>query len=74
VQREKLEILAQIRTLVDKNTSLLDDKEKADAARLRPPDDLKLLEPATSPGACAATSPRWTGTIGRPVVYYARSG
>jgi hypothetical protein len=71
VQKEKLEILAQIRTMVDKNLDLLDDKEKADAERLRPPDDLRVLVPKDLPWGLRRYFTEIDGTIGRPVVYFA---
>lgn len=74
VQQEKLEILRQIRNLVDKNTELLDDKEKADALRLRPPDDLKVLAGRDLPMALRRYFTEVDGTVGRPVVYFARHG
>jgi uncharacterized protein len=74
VQKGKLEILAQIRTLVDKNAQLLDEAEKADAERLRPPDDLEVIQPRDLPLAVRRYFTEVDGTIGRPVAYYARQG
>jgi uncharacterized protein len=74
VQQEKLAILAQIRTLVDKNRELLDEKEKADAERLRPPDDLKVIASKDLPMTLRRYFTEIDGTIGRPVAYYAREG
>ncbi|MBI5482273.1 MAG: MMPL family transporter [Deltaproteobacteria bacterium] len=73
-QREKLQILAQIRTMVDKNADLLDDQEKADAERLRPPDDLKVIAARDLPWGLRRYFTEIDGTIGRPVVFFAREG
>ena len=73
-QRDKLPILAQIRTLVDKNLDLLDDQEKEDAERLRPPDDLTVIAPKDLPMGLRRYFTEVDGTIGRPVAYFARHG
>ncbi|HEY3352221.1 MAG TPA: MMPL family transporter [Polyangia bacterium] len=74
VQQQKLEILASIRKLIDTNSKLLDDKERADVLAFRPPDDLKLLAPQDLPISIRRYFTESDGTIGRPVAYYAREG
>jgi predicted RND superfamily exporter protein len=69
-QHEKLVILADIRKLIDNNTKLLDEKEKADAERLRPPDGLVPVRPIDVPISVRRYFTETDGTIGRPVAYY----
>ena len=42
-QEAKLELLGEIRTMIDKNADSLDDKDRADIADLRPPDRLHAI-------------------------------
>jgi predicted RND superfamily exporter protein len=42
-QEAKLELLGEIRTMLDKNLDALDDKDRADLADLRPPDYLRAI-------------------------------
>lgn len=72
LQRRKLAVLGRIRTLIDRNLRLLDERERADATRLRPPDALGVLRPADLPYGLRRAFTEIDGTIGRPVLYYAR--
>ncbi len=53
-QPAKLALLAEIRTMLSgKDMDLLDDDERADVLKLRPPDDLRVLGDADVPDALA---------------------
>ena len=53
-QAEKLKVLAEIRTLLSsKDLDALSEAERAELARLRPPDDLRMLGDADVPDALA---------------------
>jgi len=73
-QAEKLDVLAEIRNLIDKNIALLDEKEREQALKLRPPDDLRIVLPADLPMSIRRYFTERDGTIGRPIAYYARQG
>ncbi len=63
-QSAKLAVLAEIRTLVDEVTPLLDDAERADLLALRPPDGLRALTSRDLPPALAARLTERDGTVG----------
>ncbi|HEY3352295.1 MAG TPA: MMPL family transporter [Polyangia bacterium] len=71
-QQQKLAVLARIRALLDQNMRLLDDKERADAANLRPPDDLRVVGIADLPATVRRYYTEADGTVGRIVIYYPR--
>jgi hypothetical protein len=73
-QQQKLEILTKIRKLIDGNAKLLEEHERQDAMRLRPPDDLRVLTAQDLPISIRRYFTETDGTIGRPVAYYARDG
>ncbi|MBK6848836.1 MAG: 23S rRNA (adenine(2030)-N(6))-methyltransferase RlmJ [Proteobacteria bacterium] len=66
LQRRKLEVLGRIRALIDRNLRLLDDTERADALRLRPPEHLGVLRPGDLPYGLRRAFTEVDGTIGRP--------
>ncbi|MBK8480371.1 MAG: MMPL family transporter [Proteobacteria bacterium] len=72
LQRRKLALLGDIRGMIDRNLRLLDEGERADALRLRPPERLRVLRPADLPYGLRRAFTEVDGTIGRPVLYYAR--
>ena len=62
MQRRKLALLADIRKATDDPAlELLDEKARADLARLRPPESLRVLRPPICPRWPAGPSPRPTG-------------
>jgi uncharacterized protein len=50
-QEAKLQVLGEIRTLIDDNSDALEDKDRADLAELRPPDHPRALTPESLPAA-----------------------
>jgi predicted RND superfamily exporter protein len=69
-QTSKLEILAKIRRLIDRNVDLLDDQQKDKLRDLRPPDDLRAIGPLDLPMSLRRYFTELDGTIGRPVLYF----
>lgn len=69
-QNSKLEILAKIRRLIDRNLGLLDDEQKDKLRSLRPPDDLGAIGPVDLPMSLRRYFTELDGTIGRPVLYF----
>ncbi|HEX4452295.1 MAG TPA: MMPL family transporter [Kofleriaceae bacterium] len=68
-QPQKLAVLAQIRELLSgKDFDALDDKEKADAMKLRPPDNLRVLAPDDVPDAVAWPFVESDGTRGKLIL------
>jgi uncharacterized protein len=71
VQERKLALIAQIRKLThDPSLELLNAKEKADLAKLNPPDGLHELAPADLPAFARRPFTETDGTIGRVVLVY----
>jgi predicted RND superfamily exporter protein len=71
VQRHKLELLAQIRKLThDPALVVLDEKERADLAKIDPPDTLHELTPADLPAIARRPFTEVDGTVGRVVLVY----
>src|SRR6185295_15338792 len=70
-QRRKLAILAQIRKLThDPALVVLDEKEKADLAKIDPPDTLHELTPMDIPALARRPFTEVDGTVGRVVLVY----
>jgi predicted RND superfamily exporter protein len=70
-QRRKLAILAQIRKLThDPALVVLDEKEKADLAKIDPPDTLHELTPMDIPPLARRPFTEVDGTVGRVVLVY----
>jgi len=71
VQRHKLELIAQIRKLThDRALSVLDDKERADIAKVDPPDGLRELGAMDLPPFARRPYTEADGTVGRVVLVY----
>jgi uncharacterized protein len=71
-QRRKLDLIAQIRKLThDPALSLLNDKEKADLAKIDPPAGLRVLQPGDLPPLARRPFTETDGTVGRVVLVYA---
>ncbi|HEY4183782.1 MAG TPA: MMPL family transporter [Polyangia bacterium] len=71
VQRHKLELIASIRKLVhDPALEVLNDKERADLAKINPPDDLHELGPKDLPPIAQRPFTEVDGTVGRVVLVY----
>jgi hypothetical protein len=71
VQQRKLDLIAQIRKLThDHALELLNDKEKADLAKINPPEGLHELHPADLPPFARRPFTESDGTIGRVVLVY----
>jgi predicted RND superfamily exporter protein len=74
-QTEKLAVLAQIRTLlVSRDVEALGDDERAELARLRPPDDLRVLGDADVPEALAWPFIEADGSRGKLILATAGHG
>jgi uncharacterized membrane protein YdfJ with MMPL/SSD domain len=72
VQRHKLDLIAQIRKLThDPALTALNEKEKADLAKIDPPDDLHQLQPGDLPPLARRPFTETDGAIGRVVLVYA---
>ncbi len=70
-QRRKLAIIAQIRKLThDPALAVLDEKERADLAKIDPPDTLRELAPTDIPAIARRPFTEVDGTIGRVVLVY----
>jgi predicted RND superfamily exporter protein len=70
-QQRKLALIEQIRKLThDHSLELLDDKEKADLAKINPPEGLHALRPADLPAFARRPFTESDGTIGRVVLVY----
>jgi hypothetical protein len=74
LQPRKLAVLAEIRRLLDRNWSLLDEEQQARARKLRPPDDLRVLAAPDLPRSILRFYTEVDGTVGRIVIWYARDG
>ncbi len=71
VQQRKLDLLAQIRKLThDPALSLLNEKERADLAKIDPADDLRLLKPMDLPPFARRPFTETDGTVGRVLLVY----
>ncbi|HVV17717.1 MAG TPA: MMPL family transporter [Polyangia bacterium] len=71
-QQRKLDMIAQIRKLThDPALAVLNDKERADLAKIDPPDGLRLLQPSDLPPLARRPFTESDGTIGRVVLVYA---
>jgi predicted RND superfamily exporter protein len=74
-QAEKLAVLAQIRTLLaSKEVEALDDAERAELAKLRPPDDLRVLGDRDIPEAIAWPFIEADGSRGKLILATAGPG
>ncbi len=70
-QRRKLQLLAEIRKLThDPAIELLTPAQRADVARLSPPDNLRELTPQDLPPLARRPFTENDGSIGRPVLVY----
>jgi len=75
VQQRKLALIAQIRKLThDPSLELLNDKERADLAKINPPDGLQELHPTDLPAFARRPFTESDGTIGRVVLVYPPEG
>jgi predicted RND superfamily exporter protein len=71
VQRRKLDMLAQIRKLThDPALAVLNEKERADLAKLDPPANLRELVPQDLPALARRPFTEVDGTVGRVVLVY----
>ena len=71
-QQRKLDLIAQIRKLThDPALEVLNDKERADLAKIDPPDGLRLVQPSDLPPLARRPFTESDGTIGRVVLVYA---
>jgi predicted RND superfamily exporter protein len=71
VQRRKLEVLAQIRKLThDPALVVLNEKEKADLAKIDPSPDLRELTPMDLPAIARRPFTEVDGTVGKVVLVY----
>jgi uncharacterized protein len=70
LQRRKLAVLARLRTLIDRNSGLLDPTDRAQLLRNRPPDDLHVLGPRDLPASIRRPFTEKDGTVGRVIAYY----
>jgi predicted RND superfamily exporter protein len=71
VQKRKLELIAQIRKLThDPALAVLNDKERADLAKVDPPEGLHELKPSDLPPLARRPFTEADGTIGRVVLVY----
>jgi predicted RND superfamily exporter protein len=70
-QRRKLELLAQIRKMThDPALAVLDEKERADIAKVDPPATLHELAPTDLPAIARRPFTEVDGTVGRVVLVY----
>jgi predicted RND superfamily exporter protein len=70
-QQSKLELITQIRKLThDPALAVLTDKERADLAKIDPPADLRLLNPADLPPFARRPFTETDGTVGRVLLVY----
>jgi hypothetical protein len=71
VQQRKLALIAQIHKLThDPALEVLNDKERADLAKINPPDGLRELQPIDLPPFARRPFTESDGTIGRVVLVY----
>jgi predicted RND superfamily exporter protein len=71
IQQRKLALIAQIRKLThDPSLELLNDKERADLAKINPPAGLHELAPGDLPPFARRPFTETDGTIGRVVLVY----
>ncbi|HVZ86588.1 MAG TPA: MMPL family transporter [Polyangia bacterium] len=71
VQQRKLQLIGQIRKLThDPALELLNDKERADLAKVNPPDGLRALEPKDLPPIARRPFTESDGSIGRVLLVY----
>src|SRR5262249_21695988 len=71
-QTRKLALAADIRGLVDKNIDFLDDDKRERFAKVRPPDDLRVLAAADLPRSVRRMFTESDGRIGRVAAWYPR--
>ena len=71
-QSHKLLLIAKIRRLIDDNVDFLDGDDRARFAALRPPDDLRVLEPRDLPKSVRRFYTEADGTIGRVAAWFPR--
>lgn len=70
-QQRKLDLIGQIRKLThDPALSILNDKEKADLAKIDPPEGLRVVSPSDLPPLARRPFTEADGTIGRVVLVY----
>jgi hypothetical protein len=70
-QQRKLELIGQIRKLAhDPSLSVLNEKEKADLAKIDPPEGLHVVNPYDLPPLARRPFTEADGTIGRVVLMY----
>ena len=67
-QQAKLPVLADLRRMIDRESDKLSDAERADALRLRPPDDLKPLAEADLPDQMAMPFSERDGSRGKIIL------
>jgi len=71
IQQHKLELIGQIRKLThDPALELLNDKERADLAKIDPPEGLRALVPRDLPPIARRPFTESDGSIGRVVLVY----
>jgi predicted RND superfamily exporter protein len=71
-QRRSLTIIAQIRRMIDHNLQLVDDEQRGRLLELRPPDDLRVLQPRDLPRSVRRFYTEADGTIGRVAAWFPR--
>jgi predicted RND superfamily exporter protein len=70
-QQRKLDLIAQIRKLThDPALAILNEKERADLAKIDPPADLRLLNPMDLPPFARRPFTETDGTVGRVLLVY----
>ena len=75
VQHRKLDLIAQIRKLThDPALTVLNDKERADIAKVDPPSGLRELGPMDLPAFARRPFTEGDGTVGRVVLVYPPEG
>ncbi|NOZ02006.1 MAG: MMPL family transporter [Deltaproteobacteria bacterium] len=73
-QKEKLEVLGEIRDLVDRKLDFLDAKDRKTVLEYRPPDDLRALTVDDAPEVVARPFTEVDGTRGRIIYAYSKPG
>jgi uncharacterized protein len=70
-QQRKLDLIKQIRKLThDPALAVLNDKERADVAKIDPPEGLRLLSPMDLPAFARRPFTETDGTVGRVLLVY----
>lgn len=71
VQERKLTLLGDIRRIIDDpNMAVLDDKERAQLERLRPPTSLRVLHPSDLPAVALRPFSEADGSVGRVLLLF----